>query len=831
MGIIKNIGEYLNYLKILLFLGIFTLAGCSNSRVDLSEKIGKRGTYDPAILTKADSAKDLPYRFFVENPSSEERAQLFRVSIPVAKADQRVGTDRIVVRAESGRNFLPTHAKPLQYWGSEKNGSGQQIIRIMQVQFIDTLSAGEKRYYIVGEANSPGEKIPFQQHPSTDQNFSLSNIVSTVSDVDGVEYKSSPGDKDEYGIDETPDISPFAMTLLRRRYHYNNNGKGIGRDFLAQNAYVTTYADAPIVKITHQVCNDYRGAHKVTNDDPNLKPLGDVTVNKSNIRLNNIEDAYVWLGKDKIKYVNKVKGSDYVEFEVFNNEYLRDLTCSVMKIFALVKDSSMSSNDKSRYAKMIKQMALEPTIPLADLKTWKRDTLASLYGGPWTGGGNYIAQDNAEAENMYNSWNGNAGTHGLFESFGDVKHSATTGTPRNQPMTMQLNKAIAGEHAKALNIIHSRAVYSYANRQTNWFRFNQDEELKNFNVFPYMWGPFHWDSTTQLGRKDFYKSTDPYAKYRPAKNDNHGFGPGYDAEHLSMDYPYEAYLVTGEADLLQTIDAFGEIIRGTILAPSTYGDIKHFRATKPTSQRIEGWAAHGLIQAFTATNDERFADTLVSRATMIRKFHATDPHTGQHASKAFSINGNYSGSPWKAYQHTFYMPWQIATIMLGYWAGYTYVGDPIFDQTLFADLMQSIFYAMEFNWTDPTRGYVENGLLYYVPTSVDNKFVTPRQAVAYSSPSGHAIDYIVNGGKVLKNSGTNAFLVSPLGLLQQMFSSSSKEYLVSQCLLSMIVDPADTRNKSNIGRNSKWFAAIPETFSPSQSACAAVKSLPAPWRS
>lgn len=623
--------------------------------------------------------------FVVENGSSRARTELIQASIPFPKGMvQNLGACTV-----EGHD---TAWRELQQWS---DGS----VRIAQAQFVDTLPAGARRNYRV----IPGVAIvggTFQPHPWVQSRIGSVRIGARVRDTFGHPYEAELGGGGEV-LQETD-----RMRVRRHRHHHlSESSGGIGRDYLTSTWYVTEFRDSPAVIVDWVLGNDYRGVdNHGGQSDPDLYPLGPVDVNEASIWFS--DNVGVWTYEGGRHGVgNRQLDSGRAFYQVMSDTYIADGQTRRYRFVLSLIDPAADPADRQAAQDTIQAMAENPLRPLANWRTWKDTYAAGLYGGPVQGPWN--ARPLAESE--YYTWRDTA-EFGTWGSYGDAKPSATTGTPRNGPLSQEMAHAIQGDFPALLHKLELKA-WAQAMRPYHLYglQVGDTQDILLWDGVPLPVPSARDLSPESLGRRDMW-ANDPYSAYRTRglNSGGHGWTWG-DEEHFSVDLLFDYWTLTGDAWAHEEIRQLGQTLKG----------LHHYHGFSTSGvrpARAEGWVMQAFVQVYQATQDENIKTYALER---IRRVVRTGRN---HGSRALGIQWNYPGTGFGGSSHSFYMPWQHGAVLYGFIAAHEFFDDPM-PLEIAEDVLTTIRYAWVSDFPDPTIGYVEHGIRYYCPVSFNGEEV------------------------------------------------------------------------------------------------------------
>ena len=525
-----------------------------------------------------------------------------------------------------------------------------------------------------------------------------------------------------------------------RGYHRPVIGPGIGRDYLSSTFYLTEFRDQPVVLVDWVLGNDYLGADDPRgSQDPNLFPLGAVDVEYAAFLARDADLVLPYRPLEENILPPTARAGGYTAFEVLQRTYLGDGQTRRYRFLMLADDPAASPVEQLAARATAREMVADPMMPLASLESWQATHALGLFGGPVTGPTNAAQRAEEEhimwlAENHFGSWG----------SRGDVKDVVPTGASPNQPLTQDLAHAVQSGDQRLLVMVEQKAWIQAARPYHLYgLRVEDADDILLWDGIPLYLGSLD-RSRESLGRRALF-AHDPYVSYRfrvmpGATNRAHGW-EHFDPRQWSTDLLFDYWTVSGDAWAQEELRQLGETLRG-IMRPSGY------MTSELQSAQCEGWAMHGLVQAFQATGDMRFRDFALNR------LHAVvDPSQPQHASGALTFTGTSSSTGFPT-PHEFYMPWQHGAVMYGYLAAWKFFGEERLLQAC-EDASRSVEYGWVTGYEDPLLGLIPNGIRFYVPVGYNGD---PVLADAFDSQVG-----VIWGGPPL--GGRNRMLLGGLMLL------------------------------------------------------------------
>ncbi|MGB3968997.1 MAG: hypothetical protein WBO45_19850, partial [Planctomycetota bacterium] len=340
----------------------------------------------------------------------------------------------------------------------------------------------------------------------------------------------------------------------------------------------------------------------------------------------------------------------------------------------------------------------------------------------------------ARARGELNTWAGNAGNFGTWGWRGDPLATATTGTPRNGPLSMPLAHAIQGRCHALIQMLEQQA----------WAQAMRPYHLWNLQVGANQ-QILLWDGTPMLlvageslGRRAL-RDADPYPGYRTLSVGQpraHGW-EHFDHEHWSTDLLFDYWTVSGDAWAKEELRQLGQSLKGLMRLSYYYTQLIQ-------AARAEGWCMQGFAQVYQATQDNSIKDYAMRRVNEIIEVQRKK----NHPSKAMTFQQNYGGTGYPM-NHEFFMPWQHGAVLYGFLGAYK-----AFDEPLLLDIAEDVTETVHYSWVTNVQssqfGLVAQGLRYYVPASHNG---TPVLANYWDSlgikfgdsPLGGAHGFLIGG--------------------------------------------------------------------------------------
>ncbi len=624
----------------------------------------------------------------LDNRAFLARKEIARVTIPFPKGRFR-DLSGVTVKGK------PTAWRVLCRW---PGGS----VRAAQAQFPAVLGPNQAvRLHLARGKALSGPFKPF--FPAGKR--AVPGLASRVTDRFGTAYEARVPGGEEVLLEETP------LVRVRRFHTYHRNPDpraGIGRDFLSLTVYLTEFSSTPVVLVDLVLGNDYLGAdHPGKSKDPNLHPLGDAAF--ASVELQGRDLALLPLFAKECGLARPAKGPGGRQvWRLLGKTYLGDGQCRLWRFAGLPSPDRIPASERKLARSTWKAMAGHPLLPLADGAAWEASGALSLYGGPA-----YPPRDwAARARREFLRWQGKP-WFGPFGSWGDVKETATTGTPRNTPCSPEWVHAVQTNLSFLLLPLLGKAGQQACRPYHLWgLRVEKDQDLRLWGGLPLRpsWAGIVPKDSETLGRRALYAKM-PYRKWaRGAEYDRdrpHGWN-AYDNEHWTTDLLFDAWMATGDWWCRDELRLLGECAMG-MLRPFRYS------TRWPQAARCEGWVAQSLVQVRLATGDDRYKEFLCHR---IREILVPCIKKDKPWKTPF-LQSNYAGTGFPM-PHKFYMPWQHGPLILGMLAAWRYFGEKgALD--LCRAALRAVDYARLKNVRLPDGRIVREGLRYYVPVEVKGR--------------------------------------------------------------------------------------------------------------
>ncbi|MCA8949604.1 MAG: hypothetical protein KDE27_08885, partial [Planctomycetes bacterium] len=672
---------------------------------------------------------DIALEFEVHNDRAAERTETLRASIPFPKGGYTSTANLIV----SG---FQTAWVPMQTW---PDGT----IKMAQAQFTDTLAAQEEKHYTIAR-DETALSGPFTRNAWVVQAGAGLQFGAYVADTFNVPYRALAA-----GAGTVVQETPLVQVKRWHTFHSPMAAPGIGRDYLTSTFYVTEFRDMPFVVVDWVFGNDYLGADNVpaSNTNPNLRPLGAVDVNRVRFLCKGMTSAQAYrAGAEGIGEGFAFDG--FTAFQVMDNDFIDDAQTRRYRFLLQFEPGNANAIDIARWRAVADSMIQKPLFPLATKRTWQETEAAGLLGGPITG----PDDSGLRARGDYQAWTG-SGRFGTWGDHGDIKITATTGTPRNHPLSPELAHAIQGNYPRMLQQLEAMA----------WAQAMRPYHLWNLHVGAED-GLLLWDgvpmypgsrdlSQESLGRRALVNG-DPYPQYR-TKNVGqpraHGWDH-FDHEHWSMDLLFDYWCISADPWAKEEIRQLGESLKALMR-------LRNFATAHMQAARAEGWCMQGFAQVYQTTQEPAIKYYAMRRVNEIIDVERQK----NHACRALAFQSNYAGTYFPL-DHQFFMPWQHGAVLYGFLGAYKSFDEPIL-LTIAEDVVTMLNYSWVTNYNDPHFGHVAQGLRYYVPISHNG---TPIPANYWDNTPGIGIRW---GDSPL--GGAHTFLTGSLFHLAALTNSNA----------------------------------------------------------
>ncbi|MFT4512736.1 MAG: hypothetical protein ACI91B_001434 [Planctomycetota bacterium] len=697
--------------------------------------------------------------FSVNNDSSEPRTETVRASVPFPQGGYLpVDLDNMVV---SGHQ---TAWKPLQLWSDGR-------VKVAQAQFTDEFAAGETKQYTVAR-DEPALTGAFTRNAWVEE-FSSLEFGAEVRDTFQVPYRSFAT-----GGGEVLSTSPLVETRRHRTYHMPVSAPGLGRDYLSSTYYVTEFRDMPFVVVDWVLGNDYLGADNEPsgNTNPNLVALGNADVRGAYFLCKGATECMPYR-KDSEEIESAVSMTDgYDGFRVMQDTYLSDAQTRRYRFILRFEPNAASQVDKDRWQETATGLIEKPIFALASQQAWEQTAGAGLLGGPVPGPGDA----NLRATGAYDSWNNNS-WFGTWGRRGDALATATTGTPRNHPLSPELAHAIQGQHHRSLEMLEQMAWAQAMRPYHLWdLEVGAEEQICLWDGTPFL-----AVAGQHLGRKRL-RDNDPYPSYRTLSSGQsraHGW-EHFDHEHWSTDLLFDYWTISGDEWAKEELRNLGQSLKGTMR-------LIYFYTQNLQAARAEGWCMQGFAQVYQATRDESLKAYAMRRVNEIIE---PERHK-EHSSRAMTFQANYPGTQYPL-NNEFFMPWQHGAVIYGFLGAYR-----AFDEPLLLEIAEDVVETVEYSWVTnmnhPVMGFVSQGLRYYVPVT-HNGAPVPANYWDNLSIGAHFGDSPLGGA--------HTFLTASLYLLADFTADGA----VRSKALQYGSELLGTVQESN--RWNKWIYCMPDTY-------------------
>ncbi|HEU4419426.1 MAG TPA: hypothetical protein VFT55_10835 [Planctomycetota bacterium] len=621
---------------------------------------------------------EIALQFSAQNDSPYTRTETILASVPFPQGGYPSLQNLVI----SGHE---TAWLPLQYW---PDGT----VKVAQAQFTDTLSPGEKKDYTVG-GEEPAIAGPFTRNSWVSEVATNLEFGAEVQDTFYVPYRGVAA-----GVGTVLQSTPLVQTTMWRTYHTAVGQPGIGRDYLTSTFYVTEYRDMPLVVVDWILGNDYLGADTppLGNTDPNLRALGTVDVRMAKFLCRGASEVLPYRpGEEQIGPAEQLPDG-FVAFPVMQETFLADAQTRRYRFLLRFVPPGADPGAVGHWHGTAIAMLQEPMHALATQRAWQDTAAAGLVGGPIAG----PADSHARAEAEYQSWLG-SNTFGTWGSRGDIQVTATTGTPRNHPLSPALAHAIQGHNPRLLRKLEQMAWAQAMRPYHLWQLQVQDEQ----NIMLWSGTPLLSVAGETLGRRTL-RDADPLPQYRTLQAGQH-FAHGweaYDSEHWSCDLLFDYWTISGDAWAREELRQLGQSLKALLRV--TFYQTRYVQAA-----RAEGWCMQGFAQCYQATRDASVKDYAMRRVNEVVDVQRNK----MHPSRAMAFAGNYPGTGFP-FDHEFLMPWQHGAVLYGYLGAYRSFNEPILLQ-IAGDVVDTVEYSWLTNVQTPEFGPVAAGLRYYVPVS------------------------------------------------------------------------------------------------------------------
>jgi len=750
---------YIHRHSLVAFLGIALLStswGCSAGEV---ENPGAGG--GPGGPGATGNPLDVVLEFAVANDHSTARTETFCASVPMPKGGYtQTSLNNMIV---SGHQ---TAWMPLQFWPDT-------TVKVAQAQFTDTLEAGETKTYRVAR-DEPALTGAFQRNPWVALGAGGLQVGAEVRDTNHVAYRGFAT-----GAGTVVRTSPLVQTMRWRTYHMPINGQtGIGRDYLASTFYATEYRDMPYVVVDWILSNDYLGAdtEPAGNTDPNLRALGTVDVRSAKFLCSGASAIDPYRPAE-----NAITGpaplDGFQSYEVMQETWLGDAQTRRYRFLLRFEPAGAQPAELAKWQQTATALVQTPLHPLATQQTWEDTAAGGLVGGPITGPADSLSRARGEFE----SWRNTSAWFGTWGSRGDAVATATTGTPRNHPMSPELAHAIQGGHPRLLEKLEQLA-WAQAMRPYHLWQLvvGAEQDIITWGGTPLLSVPGE-----TLGRRRL-RDQDPYPQYRSLSAGQH-WAHGWEAfdhEHWSCDLLFDYWTVSGDPWAKEELRQLGQSLKGLMR-------IRTYYTAAIQAARAEGWCMQGFAQCYLATRDTSLKDYAMRRVNEVVEVQRQKAHP----SKAMTFQGVYPSTGWPG-NYEFFMPWQHGAVLYGYLGAYR-----AFNEPALLDIAEDVVDTVQYSWVTNVQtlsyGFVPSGLRYYVPVTSNG---TPIPADFWDNYGygAHLGDSPLGGA--------HTFLIGGLHLLATMSPDASVR---NRALLygGMLLGPVGT-----INRWDKWNYCLPRVY-------------------
>ena len=654
--------------------------------------------------------------FSVANGAAVERTETIRASVPFPETGYPA--------SQLGNLIVSGHQTawlPLQFWADG-------TVKVAQAQFTDTLGPGELKSYTVAR-DEPALTGAFQRNGWVSQMVGNLQLGAEVRDTFQVPYRAVV-DVDTGGT--VLQTSPLVQVTRHRTYHLASSG-GIGRDYLTSTFYVTEFRDMPFVMVDWILGNDYLGADSIPagNTDPNLRALGVADVRAAHFLCKGASAVMPYRASKEGIGSQESMANGFSGFRVMTDTYLGDAQTRRYRFLLRCEPAGASSTELTRWQNSATAMIDNPIYALGSQQAWAETRAAGLLGGPIAGPGD--ADSRAVGE--LGSWEG-GNWFGTWGSRSDPMATATTGTPRNHPLSPEMAHAIQGNCHALIQKLEQMA-WTQAMRPYHLYglQVGAEQQICLWSGLPFLAVPGE-----SLGRRTI-RDADPYPQYRSLSTGlpvTHGW-EGYDHEHWSCDLLFDYWTLSGDEWAREELRQLGESLKG--LMRLTYYFTKDVQPA-----RAEGWCMWGFVQIYQATRNASLKDYAMRRVNEI----VDAQRRKNHASRAMTFQPNYAGTGYPM-NHEFFLPWHHGAVLWGYLAAYKAFGEPVL-LAIAEDVPTTIAYSWITNYTSSTFGFVPQGLRYYVPVSHNgtpvaaNYWDSLAQGVRFGdSPLGGAHTFLTGG--------------------------------------------------------------------------------------
>ena len=737
---------------------LLALTGCTIEDDDFGSGSGGGGN---GGSNGSGNPLDVALTFEVHNDSATERTETLRATVPFPRGGYLTTANLIV----SG---FHTAWLPMQFW---PDGT----IKMAQAQFTDTLAPNEQKSYEIAR-DETAMAGPFTQNDWVRQAGAGMQLGAEVEDTFGVAYRGVAT-----GAGETLQETPLVRVQRWRTYHEALSAPGIGRDYLSSVFYTTEFRDMPFVVVDWVIGNDYLGADDPgSSTDPNLFPLGPVDVTKA-LFLARGHSGLMRYMPDEEGMGEVFTHDGYSAVQVMTNTFIDDCQTRRYRFLLRFEPGGAPGAEVAQWQNVATAMLEQPMFPLASHQTWKETAAAGLLGGPVDG----PSDATSRALGEYQSWIGD-NHFGTWGSHGDLPVTATTGTPRNHPLSPELAHAIQGNYPRLLQKLENMAWIQAVRPYHYWgLTVGAEERILLWDSPPVY--PGSRDLSHESRGRRAIVTADPYPAYRTNRSGSsraHGWYQ-YDHEHFAIDLLFDYWCISGDEWAKEEIRVLGECLKG-LMRISDYG------TANVQAARAEGWCMQAFAQTYQVTHDED-----IKTYAMRRVNEVIEPGRNlSHASRAMKFQSNYTGTKFP-FDHEFFMPWQHGAVLYGFIGAYRTWEEPKLLE-IAEDVLVMLDYSWVRNFNDPNLGLVENGLRYYVPVTHNH---SPIPVNHWDLTAGVGVRW---GSNPL--GGVHTFLTIGLYHLAAATNDSAKRVKALEYGGHLLGNPA------TMDRWNKWNYCLPEQF-------------------
>jgi len=790
----------------------------------------------PALVSFDLSAGDLEYQisepvdsqvfdpaltFLINNDSTNDRRETFRVSIPFASSVVEVSDlNNLSVSSATDQNYN-TAWLPLQYWS---DGS----VKTAQAQYTETIvsSVTSKTYTVISGTN-----------------LALTGAFQKNSNITGIEVGAEVRDTFDVpylnfvtGTGEIVQSTPLIETRLHRIYHDPSAGvtgiqrNGQPRDFLASNFYITEFKDVPFTVVDWVIANDYLGSDTPGNStDPNLYPLGPVDVNDAYFLASGAQVYAYRSSKDSLSYMGS-RPSGHIGWRGLNDTYIGDFQTRRFRF--ILRSNVSNSAEQQLFQNTATEIKDNPIFAVASRQYWQNTKAFGLLGGPLAGPSNSLSL----AQNEYTSFEGQSSTEfGTWGTRGLRKDTAGGGTVLNKPYTDASVHTVQSGYTKLMVKVEQEAWVD-AHRPHHYYGL-EDRGIGDYEKFQ-LWDALpRNDNTDTLARltylnNGFTPSSWPYGgstyRTRVGQYGNpHGI-KGWDAEHFAPNFMFNYYVLTGDAWAKKSIENMSTQGKATMKVTNLGSFTEDI-----FSIRAEGLLTQAWTQAYSITRDQSFRDYAMLRLNhMLSSTNVNYNVTGNHldapgSAITWSTGNDIRVSPpctgdvnsWVAGGNKadlrFFLPWQHGHTLIGYLGAYKHFEPSAgtYGTSGLLNVCEKAPYMVEYSWIENEydaclSATVTNGLRYYVFTYGPSG---NNQPYAYIAPSD--VDWIHGGSDqnakaVLYGDGPlgGAHTFLPTGLYRLKELSTNTDVINKADYYADLIRGSSL---SDANRLDPWFNSIP----------------------